>query len=95
MQEEELTIEQHLLALPGEYRDRALANLYKADSKRKHLKAATETTTSVAYAVYLGFTWCETPEGSSFWSKMNNILDYDDYKVEDFPEIPKVPIAEY
>jgi len=90
-----LSIEEGLLGLPPAYRDRALANLYKADSKRKHRKAATETTTSVAYAVDLGFTWCETPEGSLFWSKMNDILDYDDYKVEDFPEIPKVPIAEY
>lgn len=93
--DEDMKIEEHLLKLPGEYRDRAIANMH-VYAKRNKMDLNEQRAGNLASAIDYGFCWSQTPEKGSFWARLNELLyDDEDAPIEDYPAIPDVPIEKY
>lgn len=84
-----MTVLEHFLALPGEYRDRATRNCLE---RRKDNCVGT-----LSEAIMDGFSWVETEEGEGFWLTMHDVCyGRDTVDVSQLPPIPekKAPVME-
>lgn len=77
-----MTAEEFFLSLPGEYRDRALANLVPRHKGKER--------GCLASALITGFSWDESPEGGGFWSDMHEACR-GDLDTIDFTKLPPIP----
>ena len=78
-----MTILEHLLALPGEYRDRAIANFNPIYGDQE--------VDNLYQAIMDAFTWGNTPEGCDFWHTIYNIACVGDDEEMDFTRLPPIP----
>lgn len=78
-----MTIVEYYLALPREYRDRAIAN---CNEKNKNKEVP-----SLSEAIRLGFSWSASPENSDFWLRTYEELDGQAEDCMNFDDLPPIP----